>query len=185
MQEKVIGFDLKGLPEEIRPHIFLILGAWIDFIVFKEKGKKVILFDEAWELITHSSPLMNGLYRKSRKNNASIIAIAQYFDDFLKCGISDAIVGSSANKFILKVGKSPQPIADALNLSQVDVDNILSLQKVSGYFSEVFIKHGEVKFIARIVPTPLEYWTATTDPKDLKIEAQFREKFPHFDSLTT
>ncbi|MCB0272940.1 MAG: hypothetical protein KDD46_07990 [Bdellovibrionales bacterium] len=183
MDEKLIGFDLKGLPEDIRPHIFLILSSWIDFIVFQETGKKIIVFDEAWELIEFASPLMEGLYRKSRKNNASIIAAAQSYSDFLDSPIAKAIVGSSSTKYILKVGENTQPIAESLDLSEIDVQNILSLQKVPGYFSEVFIKHGEKKFVSRIVPTPLEYWTSTTDPKDLKIERTFREKLPHLSTM--
>jgi type IV secretory pathway VirB4 component len=185
LESRLIGFDLKGVPEEIRGHIFLILSSWIDFIVFQEKGKKIVVFDEAWELIEDASALIEGLYRKSRKNNASIISVAQSYSDFLECPISKAIIGSSSCKYILKVGENPQPIADSLDLSEADVDNILSLQKISGHFSEVFIKHGEKKFVARIVPTPIEYWTSTTDPKDLTIQNDFETKFPHFTRMTT
>lgn|GEM_PF-5468873 len=183
LNHQIMGFDLQGVPEEVRPHIFMILSAWIDIFVFRQKGKKLIIFDEAWELIESASSLIEGLYRKARKSNAAIISIAQSYSDFLKCPISEAIVANSSSKFILKVGENMAPIEKSLSLNKADVDSILSLKKVSGHFSESFVKQGQDKFIARVVPTPLEYWLSTTDPKDLEIQEDFQDKFSHFDSL--
>jgi hypothetical protein len=48
---------------------------------------------------------------------------------------------------------------------------------------ELFVKFGEKGAAARLEPTSLEYWIATTDPEDLKAETETREKNPSLKPL--
>ncbi|MEL4881614.1 hypothetical protein AAEH85_21930, partial [Shewanella algae] len=56
---------------------------------------------------------------------------------------------------------------------------IASLTSEKGRFSESFLIAEDKRSVVRIESTPLEYWLATTEPKDLTLmnEVRHREGF--------
>jgi hypothetical protein len=56
-----------------------------------------------------------------------------------------------------------------LNLNPNELQAISSLKKEHGVFSEAFLIAGDTRTVVAITSTPLEYWIATTDPKDLAV----------------
>ncbi|MCB1198057.1 MAG: hypothetical protein KDK51_06765, partial [Deltaproteobacteria bacterium] len=183
MDSKLIGFDLNGIPKDVRPHIFLIINAWISQLVFNEPGKKLVVFDEAWEMIHDGSSIMEGLYRKGRKHDLSVISATQSYNDFLSCPIASAILANSDTKYILQVKESIDKIQQSMDLNDIDMNAIHCLTQVKGEYSEVFIKFGSQKFVSRIVPSSLEYWMSTTHPDDLQAQMDFQKIHPKYEKI--
>lgn len=53
---------------------------------------------------------------------------------------------------------------------------VTSLHQERGRFSEAFLISGEDRSVVLIESTPLEYWLATTDPRDLAAIADLESK---------
>jgi hypothetical protein len=115
--------------------------------------------------------------QKCRFNIASAIAISQNIDDFAKSRIAGAILSNSATKWILmQKGADQQRLQEVLQLNPNEMALVASLQQERGRFSEAFVISGEERAVVAIESTPLEYWLATTDPRDLAAIAELEAK---------
>ena len=60
---------------------------------------------------------------------------------------------------------------EVLQLNQQEMALIASLRQERGLYSEAFLMAGDNRSVVAVESTPLEYWIATTDPREVsKIE---------------
>jgi type IV secretory pathway VirB4 component len=108
------------------------------------------------------------VYRTFRKYQASAIAISQNIDDFARSKIATAILPNSSIKWVLKQkGADKERLKDVLGLNPNEIELIGSLHQERGSYSEAFLMAEDQRAVVVIESTPLEYWLATTDARDL------------------
>lgn len=180
----IVCFDLKGL--ESLPDLQAVCLFLITDLIWREVqrdriSQKFVVFDECWKLIESGagSRFIAEVFRTFRKYRASAIAISQTMDDFAKSKIASAILPNSSVKWILKqTGGNLPSLKETLLLNERETRLIESVTSKKGYFSEAFLIAGDDKQVVVVESSPLEYWLATTDPADLKVFGEAREKNP-------
>jgi conjugal transfer ATP-binding protein TraC len=175
----IVCFDLKGmetLPDLQATCLFIITDfVWREVQANRSK-MKFLIFDECWKLLENDSGALfiAEVFRTFRKYLASAIAISQNIDDFAKSKIATAILPNASIKWVLKQkGADQERLKTVLSLNENEVAQIVSLHQERGIYSEAFLMAEDKRAVVAIESTPLEYWLATTDPRDLsKIETE-------------
>ncbi len=189
LDNSVICFDLKGLSqfERLQAVMLTIVTNFIWGKIMSEPGRrKFVIFDECWKLLStpEAATFIAECYRTFRKYGAGAISVTQSLSDFLGCGLEDAILGNSNTRFILRQNSAPtvEQIIKYFNFNEQERRLVESLQIKKGEYSEVFFSQSkELKNISAkmvIWPTPIEYWVATTDSRDLGHYENTRQRFP-------
>lgn len=179
LSSDVVVFDLKGLSAypDLQSVMILIIT---DFILGKVESKgssqgrrKQIMMDECWELLKSqaSSSFMEYCVRTLRKTGSGITFITQGLDEIVASPIGGAILANTASKFILLQRGDLEPIRKIMKFNEQEMSLIGSLRQQKGAFSEAFLAYNDHKTVIRAVPSPVEYWLATSDATDnAKIE---------------
>ncbi len=173
LTKSLISFDLKGL--EAAPDLQAVCLFLITDLVWREVQadravKKILLFDECWQLLENEagSQFMGNVFRTFRKYYAGVIAISQDIDDFARSKVAGAILPNSGTKWILmQKGANQERLAEVLQLNPTESQLVSTLSQERGVFSEAFLITGDHRAVVVVEPTPLEYWIATTDPRDV------------------
>lgn len=137
------------------------------------------MLDECWQLLKESqgTDLVEVFYRTARKLNAGVLSISQNPEDFLEAKIAGVMVNNSPVKYILRLKKGHEKLA-SFGLNENEIQASRELEVKPGLYSEVFIKFDDQGVVAKIEPSPLEYWVATTDPADLAEETRLHTASP-------
>lgn len=185
LESDIVCFDLKELethPDLQSVCLFLITDLIWRTVQSDRTQMKFTIFDECWKLLEseEGAQFIGSVFRTFRKYRASAIAISQTMDDFSKSKIAPAVMPNSSVKWILKQkGADQQSLKTSLQLNEREMELIASLTSEKGRFSESFLIAEDKRSVVRIESTPLEYWLATTEPKDLTLmnEVRHREGF--------
>ncbi len=189
----VVCFDLKGL--EIYPDLQAVCLYLITDYVWREvqadRGRmKFLVLDECWKLLESESgaAFIGEVFRTFRKYYAGAIAISQNVDDFAKSKVASAILPNTSLKWVLSQrGADTARLKEVLQLNENEMAAITQLHQERGVYSQAFLMAGEQHAVVAIEPTPLEYWIATTDPRDLAKFEEFQKtsaELSQFEVLT-
>jgi type IV secretory pathway VirB4 component len=173
LSRPIVAFDLKGM--ETYPDLQAVSLYIITDFVWREiqkdrQSKKFLIFDECWRLLENEAgaSFIGEVFRTFRKYFAGAIAISQNVDDFAKSKVATAILSNSSMKWLLmQKGADQKRLGEVLELNHREMDLVASLRQERGLYSEVFLLCEGQRAVLAIEPTPLEYWIATTDPRDL------------------
>ena len=161
--------DLENYPEIMRIFLFYITEMIWSTCQTNAGCKKLIIFDEVWALLGDETGgrLISELYRTLRKYGAGIMSVSQDISDFKLTRHHAGILANTGTLFILKLSSAinDSEIMAALNLNDREMELIRRLGQVKGKYAEVLVK-GVETFVARVKPTPLEYWIASSDWAD-------------------
>lgn len=173
LDKQVVAFDLKGM--ETYPELQAVCLFLITDLVWREVQKdrltkKFLCFDECWKLLKNESGIVfiEEVFRTFRKYKASAIAISQDIDDFAKSRIAGALLPNCSIKWLLLQQQvDGERLKEVLDINDNEVQMVKSLYQEKGRLSQAFLLAQKNRIVAVIESTPLEYWIATTDPKDL------------------
>ncbi len=173
LNKQVVAFDLKGM--ETYPELQAVCLFLITDLVWREIQKdritkKFLCFDECWKLLKSESGIVfiEEVFRTFRKYKASAIAISQDIDDFAKSKIAGALLPNCSIKWLLLQQQvDGDRLKEVLDLNDNEIKMVKSLYQEKGKLSQAFLLAQKNRIIAVVESTPLEYWIATTDPKDL------------------
>jgi conjugal transfer ATP-binding protein TraC len=172
-ERPIVAVDLKGMesyPDLQAVSLFIITDFVWREIQKDRTNKKFLVFDECWRLLENDSgaSFIAEVFRTFRKYYASAIAISQNIDDFAKSKVAGAILTNSSIKWILmQKGADQRRIQEVLQLNENEMQLISSLYQERGLYSEAFLMAQDDRAVVAVESTPLEYWIATTDPRDL------------------
>lgn len=179
----IAAIDLKGL--EPYPDLMKIFMLYITELIWSvcqrdPARKKIIVFDEVWSLLATEagSKLISELYRTLRKYGAGVISVSQGIHDFEAGGAG--ILANVGTIFVLRQS-STMPmdrIREVLNLSDRQGELAQQLGQVKGEYSEVLVAGDNSSFVARVTPTPYEYWIATSDARDRQVLQEALQRLP-------
>lgn len=189
-QKPVVAFDLKGM--ETYPDLQSVCLFIITDFIWREvqrdrASKKFLVFDECWKLLENEAgaTFIAEVFRTFRKYYASAIAISQNMDDFAKSKVAGAILSNSSIKWCLtQKGADQARLKEVLQLNDNEMALVASLHQERGLYSEAFLMAQDSRAVVVIDSTPLEYWIATTDPRDLAAIDAEATKAPEQDSIS-
>lgn len=196
LQKRIVCFDLKELESypDLQAACLLIITDYVWREVQSDiSSKKFLIFDECWRLLENEagSSFIANVFRTFRKYYASAIAISQNIDDFAKSKVSGAIMTNSAIKWILmQKGADPKRLQEVLRVNEREMELVRSLRQKRGHYSEAFLIAEDNHSVVSVETTPLEYWIATTDPREVSVMKEhlsnpesniyvFSQKHPH------
>lgn len=173
-------FDLAGLKEH--KNLQSILVSVIAFSLNRQLSdrsvRKLIIIDEGWELFNDPSAadLISKLYRQARKQNGAILSISQSPVEFLESAVSPAIMANIHWVMALKMSSNHDKLS-SFGFTDQAIEQSKTLTMMPRAFSEVMIRWGDApNRIARISPSSLEYWAATTNASECVREAAIRRE---------
>ena len=98
--------------------------------------------------------------------------------------VSGAILPNTSIKWVLmQKGADKQRLKDVLRLNDNELAHINALHQERGLYSQAFLMAEDTHCLVAIEPTPLEYWMATTDPRDLARIECVQKTNPELSSL--
>lgn len=175
LDRSLVSFDLKGLesyPDLQAVALYLVTDSVWREIQSDRERMKVLVFDECWKLLESpvGASFIGEVFRTFRKYFASAIAISQNIDDFSKSRVASAVLPNTSIKWVLmQKGADHERLKEVLHLNDREVSLISRLSQERGVYSQAFLMAEDSHCVVSIEPTPLEYWMATTDPRDLAL----------------
>jgi KaiC/GvpD/RAD55 family RecA-like ATPase len=180
LNRPIITFEMGRLQEQ--PKLAAVMFATIVNYV-REMGRnfpgmdKYLIFDEAAVLLKDPTiaKYIETAFRTMRKSGFSAIGLSQGMEEWRSIPNKDGIIKNLSNMIFLKQD-SPQEvegIAETFLLSEEAAQMLLSLQSVSGKYSQALMVQrtgsGNRCGFVNIIPTALGYAMATTNPKDREV----------------
>ena len=173
-------FNIEGLSSDPRLETamsMLIAQAMSDRASGKSGQPSITVLDECWALL--ESPVLADcvvqLFRTARKRGASVWGISQTLEDFVgtRQRPKEHGAGILRNTSVKVVGQQPgdvSPLIEHLSLNEVALNEIKRFSSPrkgkSGEALLVLGEKAETTQTIRLVPTPVEYWVATTYPRE-------------------
>lgn len=157
-QSDYIVYELEELKskKDLQEVVLLALVYQIQQDILKKDRQKLILIDEAWDMLTggNTTTFIETAYRRYRKYGASCVTITQNMNDFYGIPAGMAIVENSDYFFLLR--QRPESIealrkSQRLSLTDGLYDLLQSVRTDSGNYSEVFAYTPDGITIGRLV----------------------------------
>lgn len=180
-------FNIEGLSSDSRLETamsMLIAQAMSERASGKSGQPSITVLDECWALL--DSPVLADcvvqLFRTARKRGASVWGISQTLEDFVGTAQRPKEHGAGIlrNSSVKIIGQQPgdvAPLVDHLGLNSVAVNEIKRFAAPrKGRSAEVLLVLGEKSDTTqtiRLVPTPVDYWVATTYPRERAYRTYF------------
>ena len=143
-----ICLELEGLKsrKDLQSVILLCLIFRIntDLTVGDKMTRKMVVIDEAWDLLSHkhAAGFIETGYRRARKQNASFITITQSIDDYYKNNTARAALENADTRFILR--QKPESISflekqQKIVLTPWELQSIKGLRLSPDEYAECFL----------------------------------------------
>ena len=159
-------FNIRDLEDELRPVGMYIVLNYIWNKVKSDKRKRILIIDEAWQLMKYddSAAFMFSLAKRARKYYLGLTTISQDVEDFLSNKMGRAVVANSSLQLLLKQAPSAIDIvADTFKLTSEEKNRLSQFPVGEGLFFA-----GLNHVIIRILASETESQLISTDPKALE-----------------
>ena len=173
-------FNIEGLSSDPRLETamsMLIAQSMSERSSGRSGQASITVLDECWALL--DSPVLADcvvqLFRTARKRGASVWGISQTLEDFVgtKQRPKEHGAGILRNTSVKVIGQQPgdvSPLIDHLALNEVALNEIKRFSAPrKGRSAEILLVLGEkseTTQTVRLVPTGVDYWVATTYPRE-------------------
>src|SRR3990167_4905041 len=120
IDNQMVVFNIRDLEDELRPVAMYIVLNYIWNITKADKKKRLLVVDEAWQLLQFedSANFLFSLAKRARKYNLGLTTITQDVEDFMASRMGRAIVANASMQLLLK--QSPTAVdvlADVFKLT--------------------------------------------------------------------
>ncbi len=180
----VLELENLNATKDLREVILLLLISIIErkFYHGDRNIRKIILFDEAWDLFRNPNTALfiETAYRRMRKYNGSIGTIVQGYLDFANKGnaeVGNAILANSAWKLILqpKIEELKECVKrNLLSLTDAELRIAETIRTTKGSYSEVLLLSSRQSSVFRFIPTEAEKVAFTTLPQEVQLYDDLR-----------
>ncbi len=186
LDNKFIVFNIRDLEDELRPVAMYIVLNYIWNRVKSDLKKRVLVVDEAWQLMRYedSANFMFSIAKRARKYFLGLTTISQDVEDFLSSRMGRAIVSNSSLQLLLKQAPSAvDVVAEAFKLTEAEKKRLSQFPVGEGLFF-AGLNHIVMEVIASATETQL----ITTNPQELLEqsyggEAPVEETVPRVDQV--
>ena len=104
INNQMVVFNIRDLEDELRPVAMYIVLSHIWNIVRAQQKRRLLLVDEAWQLMKYedSANFLFSLAKRARKYYLGLTTITQDVEDFMSSKMGRAIVANSSMQLLLK-----------------------------------------------------------------------------------
>jgi type IV secretory pathway VirB4 component len=163
-------FCIRDLEDELRPVGMYIVLNYIWGKVKSDKRKRLLVVDEAWQLMKYddSANFLFSIAKRCRKYYLGLTTITQDVEDFLSSKMGRAVVSNSSMQLLLKQGPSAvDVVADTFKLTSEEKSRLSQFPVGEGLFFA-----GLNHVIIRILASQTENDLITTNPAALEATRQ-------------
>ncbi|MGK2896584.1 MAG: VirB4-like conjugal transfer ATPase, CD1110 family [Candidatus Saccharimonadales bacterium] len=160
INNNMVVFNIRDLEDELRPVAMYIVLSHIWNITRSEKKKRMLIVDEAWQLMKYddSANFLFSLAKRARKYQLGLTTITQDVEDFMGSKMGRAIVANSSMQLLLKQSSSAVDVlADVFKLTEEERKRLANFPVGQGLFFA-----GQNHVHIQIVPSETEQQLVTT-----------------------
>jgi conjugal transfer ATP-binding protein TraC len=133
----MVVFNIRDLEDELRPVAMYIVLSHIWNIIRTEKKKRMLVVDEAWQLMKYddSANFLFSLAKRARKYYLGLTTITQDVEDFMGSKMGRAIVANSSMQILLKQSSSAiDVLSDVFKLTEEEKKRLANFPVGQGLF---------------------------------------------------
>jgi len=137
INNSMVVFNTRDLEDELRPVAMYIILGHIWNIIRAEKKKRMLIVDEAWQLMKYddSANFMFGLAKRARKYYLGLTTVTQDVEDFMSSKLGRAIVANSSMSILLKQSPSAVDVlSDVFKLTEEEKKRLSNFPIGQGLF---------------------------------------------------
>jgi type IV secretory pathway VirB4 component len=158
----MVVFNIRDLEDELRPVAMYIVLNHIWNKVRTDKRKRILIVDEAWQLMKYpdSANFMFSLAKRARKYYLGLTTVTQDVEDFMNSQMGRAIVANSSMQILLK--QSPSAIdvlGQVFKLTEEELKRLANFPVGQGLFFA-----GSNHVMVQIIASETEQGLITTNP---------------------
>lgn len=163
INNKFVVFNIRDLEDELRPVAMYIILNYIWNKVKGDKRKRILIVDEAWQLMKYedSANFMYSIAKRARKYQLGLTTISQDVEDFLNSRMGRAIVANSSLQLLLKQAPSAiDMIGQVFKLTESEKARLTQFPVGEGLFFA-----GLNHVVMRVLASDTEYQLVNTSPR--------------------
>ena len=162
INNQMVVFNIRDLEDELRPVAMYIVLSHIWNIVRAKQKKRLLIVDEAWQLMKYddSANFLFSLAKRARKYYLGLTTITQDVEDFMGSKMGRAIVANSSMQLLLKQSASAVDVlADVFKLTEEEKRRLANFPVGQGLFFA-----GQNHVHVQIIASETEEGLITTNP---------------------
>ncbi len=162
INNSMVVFNIRDLEDELRPVAMYIVLSHIWNIVRTEQKKRMLVVDEAWQLMKYddSANFLFSLAKRARKYYLGLTTITQDVEDFMGSKMGRAIVANSSMQLLLKQSSSAVDVlSDVFKLTEEERKRLSNFPVGQGLFFA-----GQNHVHIQIIASQTEQSLITTNP---------------------
>ncbi len=165
LESGLVTFCIRDLEDQLRPISMYILLNFIWNKVRSELKRRLLIVDEAWNIVQHedSGRFLHGLVKRARKYYLGVTTITQDVEDFLDSPWGKPIITNSSLQLLLRQAPvATERLKKVFDLTEQETSLLLNSKIGQGLFFA-----GNQHVAIQIVASPEEDQIITTDPEEL------------------
>ena len=162
INNQMVVFNIRDLEDELRPVAMYIVLSHIWNIVRANQKKRLLIVDEAWQLMQYedSANFMFSLAKRARKYYLGLTTITQDVEDFMGMKMGRAIVANSSMQLLLKQSASAVDVlSDVFKLTEEEKRRLANFPVGQGLFFA-----GQNHVHIQVIASETEESLITTNP---------------------
>ncbi len=162
INNSMVVFNIRDLEDELRPVAMYIVLSHIWNITRTDKKKRMLIVDEAWQLMKYedSANFLFSLAKRARKYYLGLTTITQDVEDFVGSKMGRAIVANSSMQLLLKQSSSAVDVlSDVFKLTEEEKKRLANFPVGQGLFFA-----GQNHVHIQIIASESETKLITTNP---------------------
>ena len=166
INNSMVVFNIRDLEDELRPVAMYIVLSHIWNIVRSEQKKRMLIVDEAWQLMKYddSANFLFSLAKRARKYYLGLTTISQDVEDFMGSKMGRAIVSNSSMQLLLKQSSSAVDVlSDVFKLTEEERKRLSNFPVGQGLFFA-----GQNHVHIQIIASDTEHQLISTRPNSSK-----------------
>jgi len=164
INNSMVVFNIRDLEEELRPVAMHIVLAHIWNIVRMSQKRRMLIVDEAWQLMKYedAASFMFSIAKRARKYNLGLTTITQDVGDFMGSSTGKAIVANASMHLFMKQASSAiDALAELFKLTDNEKKSLLNFPRGRGLFFA-----GQNHVIIDVIASASETRLASANPED-------------------
>ena len=162
INNQMVVFNIRDLEDELRPVAMYIVLSHIWNIVRADQRKRLLLVDEAWQLMKYddSANFLFSLAKRARKYLLGLTTITQDVEDFMSSKMGRAIVHNSSLQLLLKQSSAAVDVlSDVFKLTEEEKKRLSNFPVGQGLFFA-----GQNHVHIQVIASETEESLITTNP---------------------
>ncbi|MDO8428328.1 MAG: DUF87 domain-containing protein [Candidatus Diapherotrites archaeon] len=173
LEKNLITFNIKEMPEQVKPVIMFLILDYLYEKVQKNKERKLIVVDEAWSLLKYGeqAEYLFKICKTARKFGTGLLILTQEVNDLLHTKAGNSVLANTSWKVLLRQEASViQDITQKFGLKQTEQNFILTSTPGTGLLLAM-----NDRIPIKIIASKQEHQIITTNPEELTAKEQLKQ----------